>query len=91
MTSSDSQINKPQLGRPKRAELPDVNMNTGAQSSNTERASLAALIHWNTRLLILDVPFLWCKAEILGPDIDTQDVPIEEDDAQLELQMALQR
>ena len=32
MASSDSQIDKPQCGRPKRAELPDVNINTGAQS-----------------------------------------------------------
>ena len=30
--SSESQIDKPQRGRPKRAELPDVNINTGAQS-----------------------------------------------------------
>ena len=41
MVSSDSQINKPQLGRPKRAELLDVNINTGTQSINTERASLS--------------------------------------------------
>ena len=34
MTSSDSQIDKTQRGRPKRAELPDVNINTGAQSIN---------------------------------------------------------
>ena len=40
MASSDSQISKPQGGCPKRAELPDVNINTGAQSINTERASL---------------------------------------------------
>ena len=41
MASSDSQIDKPQRGCPtKRAELPDVNKNTGAQSVNTERASL---------------------------------------------------
>ena len=40
MASSDSQIDKPQHGCPKRAELPDVNINTGAQSINTERASL---------------------------------------------------
>ena len=39
MASSDSQIDKPQRGRPKRAELPDVNIYTGAQSINTERAS----------------------------------------------------
>ena len=39
MASSDSQIDKPQRGRPKRAELPDVNIiNTGAQ---TERPSLS--------------------------------------------------
>ena len=36
MASSDSQIDKPQRGRPKRAELPDANINTGAQSINTE-------------------------------------------------------
>ena len=40
MASRDSQIDKPQRGRPKRAELPGVNINTGAQSINTERASL---------------------------------------------------
>ena len=40
MTSSDSQIDKPQPGRPKGAELPVVNVNTGVQSINTERASL---------------------------------------------------
>ena len=40
MASSDSQIDKPQHGHPKRAELPDVNINIGAQSINTERASL---------------------------------------------------
>ena len=40
MASSDSQTDKPQRGRPKRAELPDVNINTGAQSINTERVSL---------------------------------------------------
>ena len=40
MTSSESQIDKPQRGYPKRAELPDVNINTGVQSINTERTSL---------------------------------------------------
>ena len=44
MASSDSQIDKPQRGRPKRAELPDVNINTGMQSSDTERASLNRVI-----------------------------------------------
>ena len=29
---------KPQCGRPKRAELPGVNINTGTQSINSERA-----------------------------------------------------
>ena len=28
MASDDNQIDKPQRGRPKRAELPDVNINT---------------------------------------------------------------
>ena len=32
MASSNRQINKPQRGRSKRAELPDVNINTGVQS-----------------------------------------------------------
>ena len=32
MASSDSQIDKLQRGRPNRPELPDVNINTGAQS-----------------------------------------------------------
>ena len=40
MASSDSQIDKPQCGHPKRAELLDVNINTGVQSINTERDSL---------------------------------------------------
>ena len=38
MASSDSQIDKPQCGCSKRAELSDVNINTDAQSINTERA-----------------------------------------------------
>ena len=42
MASGDSQIDKPQCGCPKRAELPDVNINTGAQSIKyTEIASLS--------------------------------------------------
>ena len=32
MTSSDSEINKPQRGRPKTAEQQYVNINTGAKS-----------------------------------------------------------
>ena len=31
MASSDSQIDKSQRGRPKRVELPDVNINSGAR------------------------------------------------------------
>ena len=42
LTCSDSQIDKPQRGCPKRAELLDVNyINTGVQSNNTERDSLS--------------------------------------------------
>ena len=37
MASRDSHIDKPLRGRP---ELPDVNINKGTQSINTERASL---------------------------------------------------
>ena len=40
MADSDSHIDEPQRGRPKRAELPDININTGARSSDTEKASL---------------------------------------------------
>ena len=40
MASSDNHIDKPQRGRPKKAELPDANINTAAQSINSERASL---------------------------------------------------
>ena len=42
MENSDSQIDKPERGRPKRAELPDVNTNTGVQSINSERASTSS-------------------------------------------------
>ena len=37
MASRNSQIDKPQRGRPKRAELPNVNINTGAESINTDK------------------------------------------------------
>ena len=39
MASGDSQVNKPQRGYSKRVKLPDVNINTGVQSINTEIAS----------------------------------------------------
>ena len=38
MARNDRQINK-SCGRPKRAVLSDININTGTQSSNTEKAS----------------------------------------------------
>ena len=41
MASSDSQIDKPQHWHPKRAELGSVNINTGTQSIDTERASFS--------------------------------------------------
>ena len=41
----DSQMDKPQRGRPKRAELSDVSINTGAQSIDTERTSLMKTFH----------------------------------------------
>ena len=64
MASSDSQIDKPQHGYPKRAELPDVNINTGAKAL-TVRAPLSpphlVLLHSLQRLYrILNflLPFL---------------------------------
>ena len=53
MASSDSQIDKPQRGHPKRAELPDVNINTGAQSINTERASLTVYVNKHLSLNLI--------------------------------------
>ena len=51
MASSDSQIDKPQHARPKRAELSDVNINTGVQTINTKRASLlVASCYYQTTL-----------------------------------------
>ena len=44
MASSDSQIDKPQRGRPKGAELPEVNISTDAQIINTKRAFLNLLV-----------------------------------------------
>ena len=43
MASTDSQIDKPQHGCPKRAEMLDVNINTGTQSINIEKASLVCI------------------------------------------------
>ena len=64
--SSDSQISKPQHGHPKRAELPNVNINTGAQSINTERAFLTMSLSKvnlseTRRLPNSDLPLkVWC-------------------------------
>ena len=65
MASSDRQIDKPQRGRPKRAELPDVNINTDAQSINTERTSLRTTNKITTDVARLDHVFVanlsrWC-------------------------------
>ena len=51
-------MNKPQRGRPKRSELPDVNINTGVQSINTERASLMILMR---RRRIMAAAFPGCQ------------------------------
>ena len=72
MASSDSQIDKPQHGRPKRAELPDVNINTGAQSINTERASLSLILQ-------SDCFYRFCSSHVIclssqsAPETDSQE------------------
>ena len=75
MASSDSQINKPQRGCPKRAELSAVNINTGTQSINTERASkIQATVeywikitctHWITTKLIVCLRLKVCIVKSL--------------------------
>ena len=57
MASSDSQIDKPQRGRPKRAELPDVNINTGAQSIDTNWATLNIVLR-EFRMIVAEVGLL---------------------------------
>ena len=52
MASSDSQIDKPQCGCPKRAELPDVNINRRAKHY-TERASLYDIVLSNGSFFVL--------------------------------------
>ena len=53
MACSDSQIDKPQRGCPKRThELPDVNINTGVQSINTERGSLSIQFLYSDRTFL---------------------------------------
>ena len=46
-----------EYGHPKRAELPDVNINMGAQSFNTDRASLT--VSRAARLY-----FMWCAVTL---------------------------
>ena len=55
---SNSQIDKPQCGRPKRDELPDVNINIGAQSINSERVSLKFRVNLRFR----DKMEKWCTS-----------------------------
>ena len=43
MASSNSEIYEPERGCPKRAELLDMNINTGVQNINTEKASVLTL------------------------------------------------
>ena len=58
MASSDSQIYRSQRGCPKRAELPDVNVNTGAQSINTVRVSLSKKFDANHQETSLKIALL---------------------------------
>ena len=48
MAGSDSEMDKSQRRRPKRAELPDVNINTSAQSIN---ASLKVITCMASKLI----------------------------------------
>ena len=61
MASSNSQIDRPQRGCPKRAELPDVKINTGVQSINTERVCLKFDIVFLHVFLLL-----WALISFLG-------------------------
>ena len=48
MASSDSQISKPQRGCPKRAELPDVNINIGTVMNKIEtlKQTRETVVYW---------------------------------------------
>ena len=50
MASSHSQIDKPQHGHRKRAELPNVNINTGTQSITPGRAFLKQYLFYDLKL-----------------------------------------
>ena len=63
MASSDSQIDKPQCGRPKRVELPDVNINTGMQSINTESLFSLAIGCYNSPCKKVSVALCWRNKE----------------------------
>ena len=61
MVSSNSQIDKPQRGRTKRAELPDVNVNKGTQSINIE------MFEWKSddvTLRFVDFSVVFCVGRI---------------------------
>ena len=60
MASSDSQIDKPQHGRPKRAELPHVIINTGTQSINSE--SLFKQVQVNQMKVIVELSSVFTVA-----------------------------
>ena len=51
MASSNSQIDKPQHGCPKKAELPDVNINTGMQSIILRELELHLQVSYSCILL----------------------------------------
>ena len=55
--SSESQIDKPQRGRPKRVELPDVNINTGAQSFFYQGCGGAANLVFSGLYVRFDIAF----------------------------------
>ena len=61
MAGSDSQMDKSQRGRPKRAELPDVNINTSAQSIN---ASLKVITCMASKLICSCVVDIWGPSQL---------------------------
>ena len=74
MASRDSQIDKPQRGCPKRAELPNININTGAQGINTERASLMlcapSILNMASSDSQIEKPQRGCPKRVELPDVN---------------------
>ena len=64
MVSSNSQIDKPQRGRTKRAELPDVNVNKGTQSINIEMFEWKSLQNYDVTLRFVDFSVVFCVGRI---------------------------